>query len=205
MNNTFFATIKLNLFQNGIANKLRNKDVTTKSHWLDFAIDKYGQQLVVDTKILLKILILYIPLPVFWALYDQQGSRWAIQATQMRGDLGPGADIILKPDQMQVLNPLLVLIFIPLFDLCIYPVLAKFGIRRPLQKMVIGGLFGALSFLLSGIVELELQKSYPIIAESNECQLRIFNTFPCDYTFETDIPGHERFLIKSLEVQHNFI
>lgn len=106
-----------------------------------------------ETKILLNILVLFTPLPFFWALFDQQGSRWTLQATRMDGDLG---FYVVKPDQMQFLNPLMILIFIPLFDYILYPVLNIFGVRRPLQKMTIGGVLAGVSFLISSFVQIKI-------------------------------------------------
>ncbi len=100
----------------------RIKSGERREHWLDHASEKYGLGLVEDTKIVLQVLILYIPLPVFWALFDQQGSRWVFQATRMNGALG---SYIIKPDQMQLINPALILILIPLFDQAIYPLFTK--------------------------------------------------------------------------------
>lgn len=90
--------------------------------------------MVSDVKSLMKILVLYIPLPFFWALQDQQGSRWTFQATRMNGEVG--GYFTIKPDQMQVINPLLIIIFIPLWDLFVYPALEKIGIKRPLQVQI---------------------------------------------------------------------
>lgn len=59
----------------------------------------------------------------------------------------------MKPDQMQVINPLLVLLFIPVFETVVYPMLAKIGIRKPLQKISLGGLLAALAFVLSAAVQ----------------------------------------------------
>lgn len=59
----------------------------------------------------------------------------------------------MKPDQMQVINPLLVLLFIPLFETVVYPILAKIGIKKPLQKISLGGFLAALAFVLSAIVQ----------------------------------------------------
>jgi solute carrier family 15 oligopeptide transporter 1 len=72
----------------------------------------------------------------------------------MTGELGSWS---LKPDQMQVVNPLLILIFIPIFETALYPLLAKCNIKRPLQKMGIGGVLAAVAFVVSAIVELQLQ------------------------------------------------
>lgn len=90
----------------------------------------------------------------FVLLYLFQGSRWTFQATRMTGDLGSWS---LKPDQMQVVNPLLILIFIPIFETVLYPLLAKCNIKRPLQKLGIGGVLAAAAFVISAIVELQLQ------------------------------------------------
>lgn len=115
----------------------------------------------------------------------------------MNGELG-ATDV--KPDQMQLVNPLLILLFIPLYDVALYPLLSKLGIRRPLQKLTLGGIFGGIAFLCSGIVELQLEKTYPILPVAGECQLRIYNTYPCDYSFATNIPDLKSFDIKSMEV-----
>ena len=42
-------------------------------------------QEIQDIKYVLRVLILYIPLPLFWSLFDQQGSRWTLQAVRMNG------------------------------------------------------------------------------------------------------------------------
>lgn len=103
-----------------------------------------------ETKILLNVLVLFTPLPLFWALFEQQGSRWTFQATKMDGDVG---FYVVKPDQMQILNPLMILAFIPLAEYGLYPLLKFLGIRRPLQKMAIGGTLAGVSFLISAAVQ----------------------------------------------------
>ena len=59
-----------------------------KDHWMDWADDTYDAQLIQDIKALCKVLFMFLPLPVFWTLFDQQGSRWVLQAQQMDGDAG---------------------------------------------------------------------------------------------------------------------
>ena len=149
------------------------------SHWLDYAEPKFGKKMVSDVKDVLKILLLFVPLPLFWALFDQQGSRWTFQATRMNGDIGFTQ---IKPDQMHVINPLLILVFIPIFNCAVYPLLGKIGIRRPLQKLAAGGYFAAIAFLISGLVEIQLEKTYPVFPEANEAQIRIFNGVDCNYS-----------------------
>ncbi|XP_053658366.1 peptide transporter family 1-like [Anopheles marshallii] len=180
----------------GNALSVRSKERVNnpREHWLDYAESKYGKGIVADIKSLLKILILYIPLPVFWALFDQQGSRWTFQATRMDGEV---AGYTIKPDQMQVINPLLILAFIPVFESVVYPMLAKIGIRRPLQKLSFGGLLAGAAFVLSGFVEIALDRTNAVVPAAHESQLRIFNGLPCDYRFHTDIPNLTGFNVPS--------
>ncbi|XP_076679863.1 peptide transporter family 1 isoform X2 [Andrena cerasifolii] len=147
-----------------------------REHWLDYADDEYDQPLISDIKAALQVIKLFIPIPIFWALYDQQGSRWTLQAAQMDGEMG---SFLLQPDQMLVVNPLLVMAFIPLFETCIYPVLSKVGISTPLRKLSLGGLLAALSFVISAFVDLQLEGTQPILPSAGLTQVRIFNTLNC--------------------------
>ncbi|XP_055305343.1 peptide transporter family 1-like, partial [Sitodiplosis mosellana] len=102
---------------NAISTKYRERSTNPRENLLDYSIDKYGAQLVSETRVMLKILLLYLPLPFFWSLFDQQGSRWTFQANKMNGDLG---FYTIKPDQVQMINPLMILTFIPVFEACLY-------------------------------------------------------------------------------------
>lgn len=103
----------------------------------------------------------------------------------MDGDLG---FYTIKPDQMQVVNPLLILVFIPLYEVAFYPVLNLLGIRRPLQKIALGGVLAGVAFLCSMFVEINLEKTYPVLPRAGEAQLRIFNGIDCEYTVNTNLP-----------------
>ncbi|KAK9298287.1 hypothetical protein QLX08_008303 [Tetragonisca angustula] len=156
-----------------------------KMHWLDYANDEYDTSLIKDIKAALQVMILFIPLPIFWALFDQQGSRWTFQATRMNGEIG---NFLLEPDQMQVFNPLLVLVFIPLFETCVYPLMGKIGLRTPLRILSIGGFLASLSFVAAALVELELEKTYPILPSKGLAQLRVFNTLDCNVSVTVNDP-----------------
>lgn len=168
------------------------------SHWLDYAEPTYGIQMVNDVKSVLKILLLFVPLPLFWALFDQQGSRWTFQATRMDGNIGFTE---IKPDQMQVVNPLLILIFIPIFDCAVYPFLAKLGLRRPLQKLAAGGILAGIAFMISGFIELQLEKTYPMFPQPNESQVRIFNGAPCNFTISSSFIGEGDLSFNTLDMK----
>merc|ERR1719205_25074 len=119
---------------------------------------------------------MYIPIPVFWALYDQSGSRWTFQATGMDGSFGATR---IKPDQMQVVNPILVMVFIPLFDKIIYPFFARFNLlKKPLQRMAVGGIITACSFFASGFLELQMQDTYAKVPHEGFSNIHFMNTIP---------------------------
>ncbi|GAB0094456.1 peptide transporter family 1 [Sergentomyia squamirostris] len=181
---------------NAISVRRKERKTNPREHWLDYAEEKHGKQLITEIKTLFNVLVLYIPLPVFWALFDQQGSRWTFQATRMDGQVGA---LHLKPDQMQVINPALILIFIPLYDIIFYPLLSKIGIRRPLQKLTLGGILAGVAFIISAVLEIQLSKTYPVIAEAGEGQLRIFNGMPCDYSVSASIPDNTNFILRSMQ------
>ncbi|XP_070494632.1 peptide transporter family 1-like [Chironomus tepperi] len=167
-----------------ISTKKKEKATNPREHWLEYAEPKFGKKLVMETKILLNVLVLYIPLPIFWALFDQQGSRWTFQATRMDGDLGW---FTIKPDQMQVINPLLILTFIPLYELIFYPLLSMIGIRRPLQKITLGGIFAGVAFICSMVVEIAIEPTYPILPKEGWSQFRMYNARPCDYHLSVNL------------------
>ncbi|XP_058886378.1 LOW QUALITY PROTEIN: solute carrier family 15 member 1-like [Acipenser ruthenus] len=79
--------------------KHRSDQYPKRQHWMDWASDKYDKRLVAQIKMVLRVLFLYLPFPMFWTLFDQQGSRWTLQATTMDGNFGP---VRIQPDQMQL-------------------------------------------------------------------------------------------------------
>uniref|UniRef100_A0A6G3MEB5 Solute carrier family 15 member 2 (Trinotate prediction) n=1 Tax=Henneguya salminicola TaxID=69463 RepID=A0A6G3MEB5_HENSL len=41
-------------------------------YWIDYAKDQYPPQLLEDVKALYRVLFIFLPIPVFWTLFDQQ-------------------------------------------------------------------------------------------------------------------------------------
>jgi len=72
----------------------------------------------------------------------------------MNGDLGGW---VIYPEQMQIVNPLLILILVPIFESLIYPAFKKCGLLTPLQRICCGLILCGLSFVVSGFVEIGIQ------------------------------------------------
>ena len=123
---------------------------------LDYGADKYGKSFIKDVRAVNSVLYMFLPFPIFWALFDQQGSLWTFQARRMKATIGDST--YFYPDQMQIANPVMILLFIPLFEYGVYPVFAKFGmLTKPLQRVVTGGTLAGVSFIVSGLLELLLE------------------------------------------------
>nr|CAD2170994.1 unnamed protein product [Meloidogyne enterolobii] len=126
------------------------------SHWLDYALPKYDAHLVAGVKSMVSIVVLYIPVVFFWALFDQQGSTWVLQATRMDGHVGW---FTILPDQMNTLNPLFVLILVPMFEAWIYPMVNRICKITPLRKMALGGILAAVAFCIAGFVQIKINST----------------------------------------------
>jgi POT family proton-dependent oligopeptide transporter len=97
-----------------------------------------------------KLASIYVFVAVFWSLYDQTGSAWVLQAQNMdRMFLG----IEWLPSQIQAANPILIMVFIPIFSLWIYPAIDKVYVLNPLRKIGIGFFLCVGSFAISAVIE----------------------------------------------------
>lgn len=120
-------------------------------HWLDAARASHPEEAVVGAKAVFRIAGVFAAVTFFWALFDQKGSSWVLQAKAM--DLHVlGVD--LAPSQLQALNPFLVMLLIPLFTWGIFPALERRGVAlSPLRKMTAGMFVTVLSFAAAAIVQ----------------------------------------------------
>ncbi|XP_076188392.1 solute carrier family 15 member 1 isoform X1 [Aptenodytes patagonicus] len=151
----------------------RSKEFPKREHWLDWASEKYDKRLIAQTKMVLKVLFLYIPLPMFWALFDQQGSRWTLQATTMDGNFGA---IQIQPDQMQTVNPILIILMVPVVDALVYPLIKKCKINfTPLRKITVGMFLASLAFVAAALVQVQIDKTLPVFPAAGQSQIKVIN------------------------------
>jgi len=98
-----------------------------------------------------RLFIVYIFVAIFWSLWDQSsGGSWTLQARNL--DLN-FFGLQLLPSQVQTANPILILLFIPIVNYGLYPLLDRFFPLTPLRKIGIGLFITAFSFLVIAYIQ----------------------------------------------------
>jgi POT family proton-dependent oligopeptide transporter len=101
-------------------------------------------------KAILKLSVIYVFVAVFWALFDQSGSTWVLQAEDMNRDwLG----IHWLPSQIQLINPVMILILVPLLGWVVYPMISKVWPLTPMRKISLGLFIMAGGFVIIGFAQ----------------------------------------------------
>lgn len=112
-------------------------------------------------KVLLNLSIMYLFVSMFWALFDQSGSSWVMQAERMDRLVDLRFWIFqfdwlrfeILSSQLQAINPIMVLALIPIFSGIVYPTVSKVYKMTPMRKMAIGMLVAAFSFALIAMAQ----------------------------------------------------
>lgn len=116
------------------------------------SVGRYSKEFVNDVSVFLKIIKLFLPLPVFYALLAQQDSTWTFQATLTDTTI---FGLKIEADQFKALGPILLLLLIPLWQKIVYPCLQRCDIHlTSLECVFIGALFASLSFVCSGFLQI---------------------------------------------------
>ncbi|MCK5830188.1 MAG: POT family MFS transporter [Methylococcales bacterium] len=106
-------------------------------------------------KVVLKLGQIYIFIAVFWALFEQIGASWVIQAQKMDRVIW-GFEVL--PSQIQAANPLLIMILVPIFTYFIYPTLNKITELTALKKITIGLFLTAIAFSIPALIQMQLDQ-----------------------------------------------
>jgi proton-dependent oligopeptide transporter, POT family len=100
------------------------------------------------------VLGIFIFIPFFWALFDQTASRWVLQGQKLTTFKIFGHNVL--PEQMQTLNPVLVLLLIPLFSYVLYPAISKIFPLTALRKIGLGFFVAGSSFLVPAWLQMRI-------------------------------------------------
>jgi POT family proton-dependent oligopeptide transporter len=127
----------------------------SKTAW-EHAIDKYGLEKIEAIKAVWRVMAVFAFIPIFWGMWDMNGSEWALQAKELDLKLGVFGLSIL-PSQIQFVNALFLLILIPVFNYGIYPLVTKMGVKlTPLKKIGAGLFVTAFSFVIIALLQKEI-------------------------------------------------
>ena len=107
----------------------------------------------VGLRTLLRLVPLYILVAFFWALFDQTGSSWIFQSIDMDRNIF-GIEVL--PSQVQAINPVLILILVPLFSLVVYPAINKVIPLTPLRKIGAGLFLTAAAFAIIAVIQISI-------------------------------------------------
>lgn len=99
-----------------------------------------------------RVLVVFMFIPLFWALWDQNLSEWVLQASHL--DLQLWSGVTALPSQVQLANPVFLVSFLPIFTYIIYPFFEKIGITpTPLRKIGVGLFLTGASFIIIAQVQ----------------------------------------------------
>uniref|UniRef100_A0A673JMD2 Solute carrier family 15 member 2-like n=1 Tax=Sinocyclocheilus rhinocerous TaxID=307959 RepID=A0A673JMD2_9TELE len=157
-----------------IRNRWKNSKKSPKrSHWLEWAEEKYPKRLIQEIQMVFRVLVLYIPLPMFWALFDQQVKGYIqLISFVFSNHSNYGRSISLKGPvhpQMKILSIQ--------FSLFIF---------SPLRKMAAGMILAALAFCAATVVEINVIVLLFCLRIFNFCRFINTHTENINITVGTD-------------------
>ena len=123
-----------------------------KSFW-DPARGRFSDAEIDAAKSVPPILMVFALIPIFFSLFDQTNSTWVMQGEKMVPANCFGFSV--GAEEMQSMNPLIVMILVPLFTLGIYPRIGRFA--SPLRRMACGMFLAAGSYLVVAALQKQIE------------------------------------------------
>jgi proton-dependent oligopeptide transporter, POT family len=121
--------------------------------FLDVALKCFSREEVAGAGTVLGILTVFSTVPVFWALFNQVNSTWVLQGQNMR------PFYFLNGETMQGAGAVLVMIWVPVLTLGVYPLLERWGLKpTALRRMSAGMVLGAASFFICGLMQARMDR-----------------------------------------------
>ncbi|MBK0379192.1 POT family MFS transporter [Mucilaginibacter segetis] len=122
---------------------------------LDVAKEKFNNEKVEGTKAVYRVMAVFAFVPIFWAMWDQNLSEWVLQAEKLNRHIDLGfLDFTVLAGQVQTVNPVFLLLFIPVFNYGVYPLFSKMGINpTPLRRIGAGLALTCLSFVIIAFLQ----------------------------------------------------
>lgn len=110
------------------------------------------------------VLPIFFAEAIFWSLWDQTSSAWVLQAEKMdRTFLG----VEWQASQVQAMNPILILLLIPVCTYWLYPFISRVFPLTPLRKIGLGLFLTVPTFLITARVETLVDRTSPAVVISD--------------------------------------
>jgi POT family proton-dependent oligopeptide transporter len=135
-----------------VISSLAGKFELPDSFWQS-ARSRFGEREIAAARSVGPILFVFALIPIFFSLFDQTNSTWVLQGEKMLPyDL---FRFRIGAEEMQSMNPAIVMILVPLFTLGIYPRIGKFA--SPLRRMAAGMFLAAASYLVVAALQQRIE------------------------------------------------
>jgi POT family proton-dependent oligopeptide transporter len=127
------------------------------------AVWRFGVKATEGPVAVFKIISVFFLVSIFWALFDQHSSTWIRQAQDMdlrlwgeRPSFLGIPNATLEATQVPALNPLMVMILIPLMNL-LYGWCDRVGLKTtPLRRITVGMLIAGLAFVAVALIQRQI-------------------------------------------------
>ena len=104
---------------------------------------RYSAEQMREARNLLRIIVVFAMIVPFWSLFDQTGSSWILQGKQMES-IRISSTFSFGAEEMQSINPLLIMVLVPIVTLLVYPYIGKWG--SPLRRIGCGIALAGISY-----------------------------------------------------------
>ncbi|CDO57154.1 hypothetical protein DV451_001245 [Geotrichum candidum] len=144
--------------------------------WSDVFVDEVKRALMAC-----KVFIAY---PIYWVVYGQMINNFVSQAGTMNTHGIPN-------DIMQNIDPIAVIIFIPIMERVIYPAFGKIGIRfKPITRIFLGFIFASLAMAYAAIVQHIIYSTGPCYDSPLSCPASEDGTIPNNVHVAVQTPAY---------------
>ncbi|KAN0081888.1 POT family domain containing protein [Elaphomyces granulatus] len=131
---------------------------SNKPVWMDF-----DDQWVDEVRRGFKACKVFLWYPLYWLSYNQMMNNLTSQAATMRLNAVPN-------DIVNNLNPLTLIIFIPIMDRIVYPLLRRIGIKfTPIKRITAGFIFAGAGMISATVTQYYIYEVNPCGKNANYC------------------------------------
>lgn len=167
-----------------------NMDAAKPSYQEDHGSKKllpWNDQFVEELKRALVACRVFLFYPIYWVVYSQMLNNFISQAGVMNLHGIPN-------DLMQNIDPITIIVFIPICDRIVYPLLRRAGIAfKPITRITMGFAFGAVAMAYAAIVQKLIYNAGPCYEAPTACdaaQLPDGDTLPNNIHVAIQTPAY---------------